>query len=131
LLFAWTVAPVTIDAPNQLVGVVRTIVPLVKTVGFPDCVVTTATTPGLTALVLLPSNGFVGTAFPSIKLVGVARTVLAPNSTTDAPVQPVHVAKTVSLVGHVGVTTVASVTTDASVHPVGVAKTVLPGKLVV
>jgi hypothetical protein len=75
---------------------------------------------------------FVGTAFPSMKPVGVARTVLAPDSTTDAPVQPVHVAKTVSLVGHVGVRTVASVTTDdASVHPVGVAKTVLPGKLVV
>jgi hypothetical protein len=69
-----------------------------------------------------------------MKPVGVARTVLAPDSTTDAPVvvQPVHVAKTVSLVGqHVGVRTVASVTTDASVHPVGVAKTVLPGELVV
>jgi hypothetical protein len=73
----------------------------------------------------------VGTAFPSsIKPVGVARTVLAPNM-TDAPVHPVHVAKTVFLVGHVGVTTVASVTTDVSVQSVGVVKTVLPGELLV
>jgi hypothetical protein len=35
-----------------------TIVPLIETVGFPDCVVTTVTTPGSTALVLLPLNGF-------------------------------------------------------------------------
>jgi hypothetical protein len=57
LFFTWTVAAVTIDAPNQPVGVV-TSVPLIKPVGFPDGVLTTATTPGSTALVLLlPLNG--------------------------------------------------------------------------
>jgi hypothetical protein len=71
----------------------------------------------------------VGTAFPPIKPVGVARTVLSPDM-TDAHVQPVCVAMTVLLVEHVGVTTVASVTTDATVQPVGVATNVLPGKLV-
>jgi hypothetical protein len=71
-----------------------------------------------------------GTAFPPVKPVGVARTVLVLD-TTDAHVQPVCVATTVPLVEYVGVTTVASVTTAATVQPVGVARNVLPAKLVV